>query len=96
MIFTLPPSFLTEMFIHFNHLNFTPRIRREIPGEVMERLNKVPYFKAGYEPDGLTPQEFDRLPALLSTWEEFKGAMDKIVVFTAEAMHQDHLQPLPA
>lgn len=92
-VFTLPPPFLTEMFTKLNHLSFEPRIRGEIPSEVMERLQKVPYFRAGYEPDGLTPPEFNQLPAMLSTWKEFKGAMDKIVAFAAETMQQSKTQP---
>ncbi len=52
----------------------------------MSRLRKVPYFAAAYEPDGLNPEEFNHIPALLNTWIEFKAAMDKIVAFSEEAM----------
>lgn len=96
VVFTLPPPFLTEMFTKINQMNFEPRIRREIPPQVMERLHKVPYFNSGYEPDGLTLPEFNQLPALLSTRKEFSGAMDKIVAFAAEAMQQARTQPVPA
>ena len=85
-IFTLPPPFLTELFTQANHLNFEARIREQLPAEVMSRLFKVPYFTAAFEPDGLDPNEFNQIPALLNTWKEFKAAMDKIVAFTAQAM----------
>ena len=85
-IFTLPPSFLTELFTKADHLNFEPRIRREIPAETLARLRKVPYFNSAYDPNGLTPPEFNRIPALLNTWKEFKAAMDQIVTFTDEAL----------
>ncbi|MFM8322700.1 MAG: transaldolase family protein [Chloroflexota bacterium] len=86
VIFTLPPPFLTELFIETPDLPLAPHIRQEIPVEVMARLQNVPYFTAAYEPDGLTPEQFDCLPALLSTMKQFQGAMDKIVAFAAEAL----------
>lgn len=86
VIFTLPPSFLTELFTEADHLDLEPRIRKDIPREVMARLQKVPYFKAAYEPDGIPPAEFNQIPALLSTMKQFSSAMDKISAFTAEAV----------
>jgi transaldolase len=95
-IFTLPPSFLTELFTQANHLNFGPRIRQELPVEVMSRLRKVLYFTAAYEPEGLEPQAFDQIPALLNTMKEFRAAMDKIVTFTTEAMRASQPDVAPA
>jgi transaldolase len=85
-VFTLPPSFLTELFTKAGDLAFEPRIRHELPADVIERLRRIPYFNAAYQPDGLTPKEFDQLPPLLSTWKEFKEATDKIVAFAAQAI----------
>jgi hypothetical protein len=31
-------------------------LEKDIPAEVLERLHRVPYFRAAYEPDGLSPQ----------------------------------------
>jgi transaldolase len=95
-IFTLPPSFLTELFTQASHLNFEARIREQIPAEVMARLQKVPYFVAAFEPDGLDPYEFSQIPALLNTWKEFKAAMDKIVAFAAQAMRVSQPDAAPA
>ena len=86
IIFTLPPPFLNDMFLKLSHLRFEPRIRHDIPADVMTRLRKIPYFIDGYEPDALTKPEFNQLPALLSTKKEFSNAMDKIVAFAAQAM----------
>jgi len=94
-IFTLPPSFLAELFTQAIHLNFEARIRKEIPAEVMSRLQKVPYFTTGYEPDGLAPQDFNQIPALLNTMREFQAAMDKIVAFTTEAMRAPERDATP-
>lgn len=86
VIFTLPPSFLTELFTEAPDLALEARIREDIPDEVMARLRRVPYFTSAYYPDGLTQPEFNRIPALLSTMNQFRGAMDKINAFTAEAL----------
>lgn len=86
IVFTLPPPFLNDLFLKLGHLQFEPRIRNDIPADVMARLRKVPYFVQGYEPDGLSPQEFNQLPALLSTKKEFSAAMDKIVAFVEQSI----------
>jgi transaldolase len=95
-VFTLPPPFLNDLFLKLAHLKFEPRIRNELPAEVMARLRKVPYFVEGYEPDGLTAAEFNQIPALLSTKKEFCAALDKIVAFAAQAMPATQAEALPA
>jgi len=86
VIYTLPPPFLTELFTQGDHLAFTSRIWEDIPAQVMERLRKVPYFNAAYDPDGMQPPEFNQIQALRLTQKEFCGAMDKIVAFTQQAL----------
>lgn len=86
VVFTLPPPFLGDLFTEGKHLNFKARIRHEIPADVMTRLQKVPYFTAAYEPDGLRLEAFNQLQALQNTWAEFKAAMDKISAFVEEAI----------
>ena len=95
-IFTLPPPFLTELFTQADHLIFERRIRNELPDDVMRRLRKVPYFTAAYEPDGLEPEAFNQIPALLNTMKEFRAAMDKIVTFTTEAIGASQPDTEPA
>ena len=96
VIFTLPPSFLTELMTQADHLDFEPRIRQEIPADVMERLRKVPYFNAAYEPDGMASEDFNQMPALLSTMKQFQGALDKIVAFTEAALRASRPEALAA
>jgi transaldolase len=74
------------MFTTGAHLNYEPRIREDIPAGVLERLLKIPYFRKAYEPDGYTPDEFNSLPSLLSTYKEFSGATEKMVQFVAERL----------
>jgi transaldolase len=93
VIFTLPPSFLTELFTQAGHLEFAPRIWEDIPGDVMTRLRKVPYFNAAYDAGGMQPEQFNQIQALQLTQKEFCGAMDKIVAFTAQAQESGRSVP---
>jgi transaldolase len=85
-VFTLPPSFLTEFLQQCPDLTFAPRIWDDIPSDVMARLRKVPYFNAGHEPDGIGVDDFDAIPALLSTYREFAQATEGMVAFVSERM----------
>jgi transaldolase len=97
VIYTLPPPFLTEMFTEIPGMEFEPRrIRTDLPAEVMARLRQVPYFTSAYEPDGMSPPEFNQIPALLSTMKQFRGAMDKIVAFTQATLDTAKVEALPA
>jgi transaldolase len=84
VVFTLPPAFLTDFIPQCEALSFKPRIWEDIPREVMARLEEIPYFTRGYEPDGLTVGEFDDLPCLQSTVREFSKATDEMVSFVRE------------
>jgi hypothetical protein len=52
----------------------------------MAKLRKVPYFNAGYEPDGIGVEDFDAIPALRATYQEFAKATEGMVEFVAERM----------
>lgn len=85
-VFTLPPGFLNELFTQGEQLTFGRFIWKDIPAEVMRRLCQVPYFAKAYEPDGMTIDELNSLPPLLSTFKEFSIATDKMVAFVDECM----------
>lgn len=85
VIFTLPPPFLSELFTGVSSLDLKPRIREEIPTAVFNRLMKIPYFRSAYEPEGMSLDAFDQIPALLSTKKQFTGAMDQMVAFVEGA-----------
>jgi transaldolase len=91
-VFTLPPSFLTELIQRCGTLSFTTRIWDQVPSEVMARLRKVGYFNAGYEPDGIPAEEFNDIPALQSTHREFSKATEQMVSFAREQVAPTHSQ----
>jgi transaldolase len=84
VVFTLPPAFLTDFIPQCQAVSFQPRIWEDVPREVMARLEKIPYFTRGYEPDGLTVDEFNDLTCLQSTTREFCKATDGMLSFVRE------------
>lgn len=87
-VFTLPPLFLTGLLQQCPDLTFEPTIWDGIPADVLARLEQVPYFNAGIEPDGIAIDDFDAIPALQSTYGEFAAATEQMVAFVAERMER--------
>ncbi len=85
-VFTLPPNFLGELFTDGENIKFESRVWQDIPEEVMQRLQKIPYFKESYEPDGMKQKDFNTIAPLVSTFNEFSGATQKMVDFVKERM----------
>ena len=85
-VYTLPPSFLSELFQQCPSLTFRSTIWDAIPADVMAKLTKVPYFNAGHDVDGTPVEAFDDIPALRSTYAEFAGATEDMIAFVAERM----------
>lgn len=87
-VFTLPPVYLTKLFTEGDHLDFESHIWDDIPTDVMTRLQKVPYFKKAYDPDGMTIEEFNDHAPLIATWQEFSKATDNMIAFVSEVMEK--------
>jgi transaldolase len=85
-VFTLPPVFITELISKCRTLEFTPRIWEDIPKDVMTRLQRVPYFRASYDPDGIPVEDFDEIPALQSTAREFSQATNEMVAIVGREL----------
>jgi len=84
IVYTLPPSFIAELFLDAPHLEFQNRIDEPIDPKVMDKLMRLPYFEKGYAEDGYTVQEFNSHPALKTTAEQFTGATQEMVDFVAK------------
>ncbi len=87
-VFTLPPSFLTDLFQQCGDMSFETHIWDEAPSDVMAKLRRVPYFTAGYDVDGISVGDFNTIPALQATYREFAHATNEMVAFVAERMHR--------
>jgi transaldolase len=84
VVYTCPPNFLEAIFEKGLHIEFHNQIDDPVPGEVMDKLTRIPYFERGYAEDGYSPAEFNTHPALLATAKEFGGATQEMVDFASK------------
>ena len=87
-IFTLPPGFIAQLLQEADDIDFKPRIWEPVPESVLNELNNVPYFRLGMDEYGYTQLEFNSLPPLLSTYNEFSAMTEKMVSFVRETMRE--------
>ena len=57
------------------------QIDEPVPGEVTDRLLRIPYFAEAYDEDGLAPEDFVHHAALRATAASFSDAMEKVEAF---------------
>jgi len=86
IVVTCPPSFIEGVFEFMDGTEFRPQIDEEVPRAVLDKLLRIPYFEKAYREDGLTPDEFNRHPALVATAIEFSRATDGMVDFVAKRL----------
>ena len=86
IVYTCPPSYIEELLLKGDHLEFGDQWKEPIPQKVMDKLMKIPYFERGYREDGYTAEEFNTHPALIATATEFSGATQGMVDFVAKRM----------
>jgi transaldolase len=71
IVYTCPPYVLEPLFEIGNELRFQNEIEEEPPGEVMDKLMKIPYCIQAYDPNGLELEQFNDHPSTISTVETF-------------------------
>jgi transaldolase len=85
-VFTLPPGYISDLFLKAGHIKFEPKIRKEAPASYLEDLRKTAYFNQGIEENGYAVSEFNTIPPLQSTFTEFCGATEKMVDFVRQQL----------
>ncbi len=83
IIYTCPPSYLKDMWELYKNLEFKPTIVEEIPGDVMEKLLKVPYFAEAYVEE-MDHEKFASLAPTIFTTDQFSKATEKTIEFVRE------------
>ena len=83
IVFTCPPSYLKDMWELDKNLEFKPTIVEEIPGDVMEKLLKVPYFAEAYVEE-MDHERFATLAPTIFTTDQFSKATEKTIEFVRE------------
>lgn len=82
MVYTCPPGYIAQCMEEEDNLTFDPRaIEREVNPKSLEKLLKLPSFRAAYEFEGMKPEEFSRYGAFQSTATEFAAATRQTVDF---------------
>jgi len=86
VVYTCPPKYIGELMEVEDRMNpFDPEaIHEEAPGEVLDRLLRLPYFVQAYEPDGMTKDQFNKQAALVATAADFSKATRATVDFVAQ------------
>jgi transaldolase len=75
VVFTLPPVALEPMFELDENLIFDPQaIHRPVPQASLEKMLTLPYCLQAYEPNGMSPDQFNTHPATIYTVNEFSKA----------------------
>ncbi len=91
-VVTCPPAFIEKVLFMpgVERIEFTEgRIHEDIPAGLMDRLMRVPYFERGYAEDGYTRDEYNTLPALQRTAEQFSKATGEMVDFAGRCLAED-------
>ena len=89
VVVTCPPAFIEKVLFMpgVERISFTKdRILEDIPGELMERLMRIPYFERGYAEDGYTRDEYNTIPALQQTAGQFSKATGEMVDFAGSCL----------
>ncbi|MBC8418009.1 MAG: transaldolase, partial [Desulfobacterales bacterium] len=83
-VYTCPPPYLEGLLFKGQYLEFSDQINDPVPGNVMDKLMKIPYFERGYAEDGYTAEEFNSYTPLLATAKQFSGATQEMVDFVTK------------
>ena len=89
IVVTCPPSFIDEVinFPEPETIVFeADRISKDIPQAVMDNLMRIPYFERAYAEDGYTRDEYNTLPPLERTADQFSKATWKMVEFAENCL----------
>ncbi len=88
MVYTCPPSYIAGLMNAEDELaDFDPKaIDREPNKASIEKLLKLPSFRAAYEFDGMTPDQFAHFGSFKATETEFAAATRQTVDFVAMVM----------
>ncbi len=84
-----PPFGWQEKFQASGHVP-TPRMAVPVDADILTALQQIPDFRRAYEPDGMTPTEFDTFGATRKTLRQFLGADEDL-----DRLVRDILVPAP-
>lgn len=84
LVYTLNPEIIDDFMRICRDKDVNSQINEPVPSYIMNKLLKIPYFKAGYEEDGIKIEDFINQPAFIYTRNEFSGSMKEIEDYVVE------------
>jgi len=78
LVYTLNPEIIDDFLRICECKDIYSQIEEPVPAHILEKLLKIPYFKAGYEEDGIAIEDFVNHPSFVYTRDEFSGSMNEI------------------
>jgi transaldolase len=94
IVYTCPPYVLEPLFGIGEHLDYESEIGKEVPGDVMEKLLKIPYCIQAYDPNGLALEQFNDHPSTISTVEAFSKGFSGLESYIGDRMTIGHQKVL--
>jgi transaldolase len=73
IVITCPPYVLEPLFAIGDELELRPRIDEPVPGDVLRKLEQIPYAIQAFDPNGLEVEQFNDHPATLDTVAAFSA-----------------------
>jgi transaldolase len=89
IVYTCPPYVLEPLFEFGDELDFQSEIEAEVPGEVMDKIVKIPYCIQAYDPNGLELEQFNDHPSTISTVETFSKGFAGLEEYIGKHMIPD-------
>ena len=86
IVYTCPPYVLEPLFEIGADLIFKPEIEAGAPGEVLEKMLKIPYCLQAYDPNGLDMEQFNDHPATVSTVQAFSKGFSGLEAYISDRL----------
>jgi transaldolase len=84
IVFTINPEMIDDFNKLYREKEVISKWAEPVPGEIMAKLLKIPYFQIGYDVNGIKDEDFINLPSFQYTANEFKGSMKFIEDYVAQ------------
>lgn len=77
-VLTIFPNIIEAFMTGYRGETIASAVDEEVPRAVLAKLLRLPYFRQGYEEDGLRPEQFGSYPPVVATANSFTQSMEAI------------------
>jgi transaldolase len=86
VVITLAPYVLEPLFAAGDDLTFQPEIEEPVPEEVLDKMAQIPFCIQAYDPNGLSPDQFNTHPSTQFMLGMFSKAADGLEEYVGGRM----------